>query len=61
MKILKNLKSKKGSGELIAFFVVVAVTATIVSNIYPGLTGALSNSMKSVGKTYNSTDTIILD
>lgn len=61
MKSLKNLKTKKGSGELIAFFIVVAVSAAIVYNVYPSITGALSNSMKSVGKTYNSTDTIILD
>lgn len=59
--MLRNLKSKKGSGELIAFFIVIAVSAAIVYNIYPDIKGALGDSMKDVGKAYNSTDTIVLE
>lgn len=58
---LKNLRNKRGSTELLAFFIVVTVSVFIVHSIFPGITSSLGNSILNIGRGYNSTDTVILD
>lgn len=57
----KILKNKKGGSELIAFLIVIGVTALLVGVTYPQITGALGGSIDGISRSYNSTDTIVLD
>lgn len=57
----KFLKDKRGGSELLAFIIVVAVTASIVTSCLPKLSKSVEDSMTSIPKVYSSTDTIVFD
>lgn len=59
--LMNNIKSKKGSGGILAFIVVVVVVVGIILDSYPGIKNATKENVEGIAKTYNSTDTIILD
>ncbi len=59
--LVNNIKSKKGSGGILAFIVVIVVVIGIILDSYPGIKNATKENVEGIAKTYNSTDTIILD
>ncbi len=59
--LMNNIKSKKGSGGILAFIVIAVVVVGIIFNSYPGIKNATKENVEGMAKTYNSTDTIILD
>ncbi len=61
MRNNKFLKDKRGGSELLAFIIVVAVTASIVTSCLPKLSKSVEDSMTSIPKVYSSTDTIVFD
>jgi len=59
--MMNTLRSKKGGSELLAFIVIIAVSAGLIIFSYDGMSDSTKNNVDIIAKSYNSTDTIILD
>lgn len=57
----KILKNKKGGADLLTFIVIIAVSAGLIMFSYGGMSNATKKNVDIIAKSYNSTDTIILE